>query len=471
LAFLNTFEIASRLFVLTLVSFALAGTGCVRYTPRPISLAEALNSFETRSLTNRALQEFISSRLTNEAAAHSIAWSFDALTLAAFYYHPSLPVARAQAEAADAAKLTAGTRPNPTMGLAPGYDFNAISPASPWIPGMTVDFPIETAGKRGKRLLEARYNAEAARLDLLAARWQVRTNLRRALIEVLMASRREELISQQITNQASLIALLRQRISAGEAGRFDIAPYEINRLRLQADLAAARSVSIQARAHLAEALGVPARALEELRFDENILADLNTNLPADAAELRANALQHRADLLSLLARYEAAQAALRLEIAKQYPDVHLGSGYQWDQGESKWTISLNFEIPILNQNRGPIAEAEVRRAAAAAGVFQAQTQIANEIDRAMASLLSAREESDRARDAHAALEQQVRFTRERLAAGGADQVELQTALLDEGAASLTALDSEMRALSAAADLEAELQVSFPYLDPLTMNPP
>ena len=44
------------------------------------------------------------------------------------------------------------------------------------------------------------------------------------------------------------------------------------------------------------------------------------------------------------------------------PDVHLNPGYQFDQGDNKWSIGLTFDLPILNQNQGPIAEAKAHGA-------------------------------------------------------------------------------------------------------------
>ena len=44
------------------------------------------------------------------------------------------------------------------------------------------------------------------------------------------------------------------------------------------------------------------------------------------------ALTHRADVLAALAEYAAAEALLRSEIAKQYPDIHLNPGYSFDTG-------------------------------------------------------------------------------------------------------------------------------------------
>lgn len=110
---------------------------------------------------------------------------------------------------------------------------------------------------------------------------------------------------------------------------------------------------------MAEALGVPLAALNHFDFTLNTDSTAADELTGKTA--RERALRSRADIAAALANYAAAQSALQLEIARQYPDVHLGTGYQWDQGEGKWQLGLTLEIPVLNRNQGPIAEAEARR--------------------------------------------------------------------------------------------------------------
>ena len=59
----------------------------------------------------------------------------------------------------------------------------------------------------------------------------------------------------------------------------------------------------------------------------------------------------------MLAEYQASQSALQLEIARQYPDVQLGPGYEFDQGDNKWMLGLGVTLPVFNQNQGAIAAA------------------------------------------------------------------------------------------------------------------
>src|SRR5213078_1299227 len=78
------------------------------------------------------------------------------------------------------------------------------------------------------------------------------------------------------------------------------------------------------------------------------------------------------------------------EVAKQYPDIHLNPGYQLDAGENKWALGVGFTLPILNQNRGPIGEAEAKRKEAAAKFNVVQATVLADCDRAAAAVAAAR---------------------------------------------------------------------------------
>src|SRR5206468_88698 len=94
-------------------------------------------------------------------------------------------------------------------------------------------------------------------------------------------------------------------------------------------------------------------------------------------------LINRLDVRRGLADYAAAEAELRLEIAKQYPDVHIGPGYQFDQGQNKYAIGVTVELPVFNQNKGPIAEALAHRRQAAAEFVRVQAQAIGQIELAL----------------------------------------------------------------------------------------
>src|SRR3954470_8613891 len=201
--------------------------GCAHYQPKPLSLADSAASLDRRSLTNSDLQSFVAAHQTNRISPITN-WDVDSLTLAALFCHPGLQLARAQSQTAAAGKITASARPNPTLSLSPGYDFSAVGPANPWIPGATIDLPIETAGKRGKRQLQAQQLAIAAQYSLTATAWQVRSNVHAAVIELWSAREREKLLTNQVTHQSALLRLLQQRLSAGAIAASELLPVHVS---------------------------------------------------------------------------------------------------------------------------------------------------------------------------------------------------------------------------------------------------
>ena len=99
-------------------------------------------------------------------------------------------------------------------------------------------------------------------------------------------------------------------------------------------------------------------------------------------EAKNRALLTRADLLAALAEYDASETLLKLEIAKQYPDIHFNPNYQYDQGANKWALGVSLELPLLNRNQGPIAEAKVKRDETAARFTALQAKVISDIDAA-----------------------------------------------------------------------------------------
>src|SRR5207244_5176387 len=106
-------------------------------------------------------------------------------------------------------------------------------------------------------------------------------------------------------------------------------------------------------------------------------------------ELRRRALNGRSDVEAALAEYEAAQSALQLAVANQYPNVTLGPGYIYDIGVNKFSLSPALDLPVFNQNQGQIGEALAKRQEAAAKFTALQAGSIGAIDSALAAYRAA----------------------------------------------------------------------------------
>jgi outer membrane protein TolC len=434
---------------------ALALAGCARFHSQPLLPAETAAGMESRSLDDPGLKAFLEKnlgrQLTNWPAAK---WDFETLTLAAFYYHPSLDVARARWAVAEAGKITAGGRLNPTLNVTPGYNATTFAP-SPWFPLAFLDIPIETAGKRGYRIAQAAGLSESARLNIASVAWQVRSGVRRSLAALNAAQEAEVLLREQQGFQAENLGLLERQREAGAVSAFEVSQAGIAADNARLALRDAERQSAEARVQLAEAIGVPASALEGLKFSFQGWGELPGE--ASVADARRQALLNRSDILSGLADYAASQAALQLEIAKQYPDVHLQPGYQFDQGDNKWSLGLTVELPVLNQNQGPIAEAKARRAEAAARFNALEAGVLSEIDHAVAGYHAALRKRADADELLARSQKQEQRSRAMLDAGEISKGDLVALRLQLSAAALARLDALVKSQQALVQLEDALQ--------------
>jgi outer membrane protein TolC len=433
--------------------------GCVHYQPRPLSPGQSAEQLEGRSLTNLELRAFLEKNSHRQLQEWPIGvWDFEMLTLAAFYYNPSLDVARAEWQVALGGTQTAAERPNPTVSATGIYE-PIGGGASPWIPGVIFDLPVETFGKRRHRMEQAQHLSEVARFNLAASAWKVRSELRNSLVENLTAQQRVDSLQRQVGLREEIISRLDQQFRAGAISSLELNVQRLALARARADLADALRAQAEARPRLATALGVPASAINGLSFSLEVVKP-----PAaeefTTQEARRMALLGRSDILSALADYAATQAALQLAVAKQYPDVHLTPGYSWNAGgagENDWQIGVNLELPLLNRHQGAIAEASAQREASAARFLALQAKVIGEIEQAIASF-RASETNVKALESLAIVQEaQQQSIAAEFQAGAVDRLEVLTGEIELNSTQLTRLEAQWKLQQAFGALEDAVQ--------------
>ncbi|MDB6173108.1 MAG: Heavy metal efflux outer membrane protein CzcC family [Chthoniobacteraceae bacterium] len=390
-------------------------------------------------------------RLSSSRLAERV-WTLEALEKEATRTHPTVQLAEARYETARAAIRTAREMPNPTIALTP----QIVTPYTSLMAGtygVDFDWTIETAGKRNRRSEIAHANARASAANVVEAVWSVRAAVRKAFLELYAAEQRSRLLSDAVTRQDDLLKVLEQRILAGEEARGVMAQPRLlqAQLRLQAS-DVSRSLAL-ARVSLAEALGMGVNGLAGARFSY-FAFEKQPSIPSSA---RREALTHRADVLAALAEYASAEGALRLEIARQYPDLHLNPGYQLDQGVNKWTLGLGFTLPILNQNRGAIGEAEAKRKEAEVKFYGVQAKVLADCDRAVASLKAARAKVAVTETLLAEQARQISSEERMVAAGEGDKLALLSAQVERATTLTSRLDALVELQSALGALEEATQ--------------
>ncbi|HEX3983839.1 MAG TPA: TolC family protein [Acidisoma sp.] len=412
---------------------------------------------EARSLQDPGLLKFIRTDLRRTSVP--MRWDLDALITAAVYERPNMKIAAAEVRMAQGGERTAAEWPNPVLAIAPTYNTTAVLP-SPWKVGPVITELLKTAGKRPAAMAEARARTAATRQELAVAAWQMRSQVRQALIGLWAARQRAALARSYFATAREMGSLAAERFRAGMVSAATLTQERLTATQAALDLASAERQQRLAQAALAAAVGVPEQAITNIDID---MAGIDRiEVPTGLHALSETALSRRPDVLATLAQYDAAQAALRLAVANQYPDLNIGPGYHYDQGDNKFILDVSLPLPVFNQNQGPIATARARRQLAAARFAQVQTQVLGQIGTAIADWQASRQEAANTRSLLALAEQAVRSDRMSFHAGAIGRLRLAGAELSRAQTELGALAARVDERTALGKLEDAFH--HPFID-------
>jgi outer membrane protein TolC len=220
-----------------------------------------------------------------------------------------------------------------------------------------------------------------ARLELMDEAWAVRRALASALSDLESGRRRLKVLDRLAAAQDRLLVLEQQRVAAGEDPPSELLSGRQARIQIEQQQSELREIDETAQAAAAKALGLPPQALDGVTFAWPDWGE-PPPVPEDAQRAaREQALLSRADLGQAIGEYAAAEAKLRLSIARQYPEFVLSPGYYWDHGIAKFPFDVGFTLPF-NGNKGEIAEARAGRELAGRRILALQAEIYGEISAA-----------------------------------------------------------------------------------------
>ena len=98
-------------YLLIAAALPFVGPGCQHYQPQDLSAHHRLEQLESRTLADEGFHSFLQTNApTVLEKTQNAPWDLESLTWAAIYFHPSMEVARAQWQVAQAGVKTAGGR-------------------------------------------------------------------------------------------------------------------------------------------------------------------------------------------------------------------------------------------------------------------------------------------------------------------------------------------------------------------------
>ncbi len=439
------------------LSTLLAACSFQQYASKAINPVANAAKFERKDPAGEQFHQYL---LNNGYTADHLPlqqWGMDELTYCALFFHPSLDVARAQWRAAESAELTAAERTAPSANGRFAHSNRANQDISPFAFGLSIDISIETANKRNIRIENARHLSQAAKLEIAQTAWQLRNQVVQSLGEYQFNQQQIKLLLDEVSRRQEVVAIYQKRVSLGVASNVELSSANLQLQTATTELNARQQSKLVLMSKLASNLGLPFSKVETMNLLSEPLNQSAQQNPVMPADLQTTALLNRLDLRIALERYAAAEAKLKLEIAKQYPDLVINPGYAYEFGDRIWSLGLSGLLTFLNKNKVAIAEATQLRAVEAAQFEVLQAKVISEANIANAELSQAKQTLVNQQELFKQQQRNTQRMQRKFATGEIDRLELAYAKLEDNAAEKNVALANFQLITSLNQLENTLQ--------------
>jgi outer membrane protein, heavy metal efflux system len=455
-------------------------TGCAKekYVAKPISAQQTSAKFFAKDPLSSDFKAYLVKQGYKADEIPFKSWGLKELTASALYHHSKLDVAKAQLGLANAQLESAGLQQNLTLNGSLARSNQANGDIRPWSYGLNVEIPIETAGKREIKIEEAQHLTEVARIDVADAAWQLRSQVSKDLLRYHENIAQQTLLQQQIDQHNAIVNMLEKRVAIGVLSNTEVIASKLLMQTKKDALTAEQAKSEEILANLATDAGLTLEKFKQIPISnleiESTLSEHAEILKIDAAKnlqtrnLQESALLNRLDIRRSLENYAAAEANIKLEVAKQTPDISITPGFIFDFGDKIWSLGFSSLLNLLNTNQlntsqTLIAEAIQLREIEGAQFEALQAKVIGDLSAANARFDAAQQNLAKAKQQQAAQQVYMQKLNKQFAAGALDKLELTQASLLAKLADAQIVSSQFDALSAANELEDLLQMPLDNL--------
>ncbi len=483
--------IRSSLWLPVLVGLTATLGGCQSYHRRPLDLGTYAAAWAARDIDIEPIAEY-ARRLAGADERPAAFDSSDGLTLAeakaiALHLNPTLRLARLQAQVPLVGAQEAGWWDDPQLevevlrianrgqgkrwklepptieGLSTANGIEVGRPTlarlkgdrveRPWIIGAGLSLTIPLSGRLAIEKKRAWAEYDAAWRQILVQEWQVVGSLQARWLEWSAVQERIALTQHYLERLERVMSVAEKLAETGELKPSDARVFRIEHASREVGLRALEAQAAEQRLALLAVLGLVPEAPFALTPQ---LTARGPDIPPE--QRRERLLEHSPRLLLAQAAYEVAEQQLHLEIRKQFPDVTIGPGYGFEEGQSRLGFGLGLPIPLWNRNRQAVAVAAATRDAARARAEAEYEAAISELARAEARLAAAEERRELVEQVVVPLvDRQIEETQALIALGEVDVLLLRDALQDALQTRLQLVDTTLTVAQAASELRSMLQ--------------
>jgi len=436
-----------RLHRFLLAGVAVALAGCQSYRARPLVPAEILREIEA----SRRQVESGSPEAPGPDFATTARWMCD--------HSPKLSVARAEFQKAWALACTKTPLPNPEIVVGPLIGSRLGEGSARRIqPMVEFGFTIPLAGRLRYQDELNEFRARASALDLVVSHRREYLGLRRLYAAWILSHRRLVMHRGQRDSARRSLDLTHRLVEAGDASALDTGLMNLEVARREMELLDIRSQIAGIVEELSRRIGV---------HSDFFRSPLKTTALPGASEIPARdkaaeiLVANHPELAGLRARYEVAEKELRLEVARQYPDIRVGPSFEGDPGERKkvWGLGVGITIPAFDRNQQAIATAIMERDRVRAEYEAALTRALAALEGAHARYeLAERKQNLLEKELLPRAKQNLEVAQQAIRAGTFDALKYLEVERTLRSVRVTALDAEQAVLKARFELEQVMGV-------------
>jgi len=260
---------------------------------------------------------------------------------------PALTAARLEVPVAQAGVGVARQIPNPEL----AFEETRETPRD----ALSFTFPLETGGKRGRRVDVAGAAVATSQATLARAGIELRAKVRRAFYGLCAADRSAKEAAALAELAARSRTAVQERFDAGDAPKLELLQVQLAATQTESEADAARALVGSRRAELNVLLG---RAPEAAT---TVNGDLGDGTVPDLSDVSARALRESGDVVVLERQVEEQTQRVKLVQAERWPDLGLMAGVthrdpDFDWG---WRAGISLTLPLFH-NHG--AEIQVQEA-------------------------------------------------------------------------------------------------------------
>jgi cobalt-zinc-cadmium efflux system outer membrane protein len=302
----------------------------------------------------------------------------------ALQHNPTLQAKEREHSATKANEITAGLRPNPTASyLADQLGSSNVDQQHT----VAISQPIETGGKRQRRIESAQAASRVSELELADLRRQISAQVKKAFTDLLAAEATGKLAADNLKTLDEVERVNRLRVDKGDIAELELLRIQVQRFAFARDLGDARQAQDVAHIALRAVVGTDAVPREfavtgELAFHE---------VPLDRERLLERTLTSRPDVRAAEAARARARADLNLAKANAWWDFAPQAQYERVGSNNTFGLGISIPLRVFDRNQGEIARARAEIGRAAYQRDAAAVQARAEVETALAAVQNERE--------------------------------------------------------------------------------